>query len=146
MKIIGITTKTTNDNGKSAEDLGRLWERFYTENILDKIENKINSNIYSIYTDYKSDYSEEYTTMIGVEVSSLENIPDGLEGRKFPEQKFEKFFAVGPMPNAVAETWKLIWEKDAELNRAYTYDYELYTEKSQKGDNSEVDIFIAVKN
>ncbi|MCD4771860.1 MAG: hypothetical protein K8R41_00585 [Bacteroidales bacterium] len=32
-KIIGISTETTNENGKSAKDLGKLWGRFYSENI-----------------------------------------------------------------------------------------------------------------
>jgi predicted transcriptional regulator YdeE len=28
-KIIGISTETINENGKSVEDLGKLWGRFY---------------------------------------------------------------------------------------------------------------------
>ena len=50
------------------------------------------------------------------------------------------------MPQAVAEAWQKIWEQDKELNRLYQYDYELYTEKSQQGDLSEVEIFIGVKD
>ncbi|MDR6300813.1 putative transcriptional regulator YdeE [Mesonia maritima] len=47
-KIIGIETETTNENGKSAEDLGKLWEQFYGENVPNKIPNKISDEIYSI--------------------------------------------------------------------------------------------------
>lgn len=54
-KIIGISIETTNENGKSSEDLGKLWEQFYSENIPNLINNKEGDEIYSIYTDYKSD-------------------------------------------------------------------------------------------
>ncbi len=144
-KIIGISTETTNQDGQSLEDLGQLWGRFFTENIIEKIPNRINDEIYSIYTDYESDFTGKYTTIIGVKVSSLNEIPEGFIGREFKNQNFIKFTAKGTMPNAVAETWKEIWEKNKELNRSYTYDFEVYREKSQNGENSEVDIFIATK-
>ena len=50
------------------------------------------------------------------------------------------------MPQAVGAMWQYIWDNDATLNRTYLYDYERYTEKSQQGDTSEVDIFIGVKD
>lgn len=145
MKIIGISARTTNKDGQAAADLEKLWQKFTAENIVDKIENKTSSDIYCVYTDYKSDYTEDYTVLIGPEVSDFENIPDGLLGREFPEQKFKKFVAKGEMPNAVMETWQTIWNNDSALNRAYTYDYERYTEKSFQKENAEVEIFVAVK-
>lgn len=145
MKIIGISARTTNKDGQAAADLEKLWQKFTAENIFDKIENKTSSDIYCVYTDYKSDYTEDYTVLIGPEVSDFENIPDGLLGREFPEQKFKKFVAKGEMPNAVMETWQTIWNNDSALNRAYTYDYERYTEKSFQKENAEVEIFVAVK-
>ncbi len=54
-KIIGISVETTNENGKSAMDLGELWERFYAENIMAQVLNKEGEDIYAIYTDYESD-------------------------------------------------------------------------------------------
>ena len=146
MKIIGIETRTTNQNGQAMQDIGGLWHRFYSENIISKIPNAVNSNVYAIYTDYESDYTGEYTTLLGLEVSSLDEIPSGLVGREFPKQNFKRFLAKGAMPQAVAEAWQKIWEQDKELNRLYQYDYELYTEKSQQSDLSEVEIFIGVKD
>ena len=101
MKIIGISVRTTNQNGQAMQDIGNLWQRFFSEQILAKIPNKVSDAIYSIYTDYQKDYTEPYTCMIGVEVTTLSTIPDGLEGREFPEQTFEKFVAKGAMPQAV---------------------------------------------
>jgi len=146
MKIIGIETRTTNQNGQAVQDIGDLWNRFFSENIQSKIPNAVNSNVYAIYTDYESDYTGEYTTLLGLEVSSLDEIPSGLVGREFSKQNSKKFLAKGAMPQAVAEAWQKIWEQDKELNRLYQYDYELYTEKSQQGDLSEVEIFIGVKD
>jgi len=144
-KIVGISVKTTNKDNQSAQDIGKLWQQFYVENLFDKIPNKLSNDIYSIYTDYKSDFTDEYTTIIGVQVTSLENIPTGLIGRQFPSDNFMKFTAKGLMPKAIVEAWIDIWEKDKELSRKYTYDFEVYGEKSQNGENSEVEIYIATK-
>lgn len=143
--IIGISVKTTNKDNQAAQDIGKLWQQFYEENLFDKIPNKLSHDIYSIYTDYKSDFTDEYTTIIGIQVESLENIPTGLIGRQFPSDNFVKFTAKGPMPKAIVDVWTDIWKRDKELNRKYTYDFEVYGEKSQNGENSEVEIYIATK-
>ena len=49
------------------------------------------------------------------------------------------------MPNAVVNTWLEIWHKDKELKRKYSYDFEVYGAKSQNGENSEVEIYIATQ-
>ncbi|HNB40645.1 MAG TPA: GyrI-like domain-containing protein [Anaerolineales bacterium] len=143
LKIIGIAVRTTNKDGQSARDIGELWGQFYSQNLLETIPNKLSNDIYSIYTDYKSDFTDEYTTLIGLQVSSLDTIPSGLIGRQFPTETFEVFTAKGEMPQAVMNTWLDIWQRDNELQRKYTYDFEFYGEKSQNGENSEVQIFIA---
>jgi len=144
-KIIGIAIETTNENGKSVDDLGKLWGRFFSENISSKIQNKESQEFFSIYTDYESDYKGKYTSIIGQKVSSIDNIPDGLIGREFKGGEFRKFVAKGQIPDAVMRTWKEIWESESELNRKYTADFEVYGDKSQNGENSEVEIYIAVE-
>ena len=143
LKIIGIAVRTTNKDGQSARDIGELWGQFYSQNLLETIPNKLSNDIYSIYTDYKSDFTDEYTTIIGLQVSRLDTIPSGLIGRQFPTETFEVFTAKGEMPQAIMNTWLDIWQRDNELQRKYTYDFEFYGEKSQNGENSEVQIFIA---
>jgi predicted transcriptional regulator YdeE len=145
-KIIGISVRTTNQNNQSAQDIGKLWGQFHSDQLFDKIPNKFNNDIYSIYTDYKSNFTEEYTTIIGLRVNSLDTIPEGLIGREFPADNFVKFIAKGQMPKAIIDTWANIWERDIELNRKYSYDFELYGDKCQNGENSEVEIYIATKS
>ncbi|RLZ06414.1 GyrI-like domain-containing protein [Faecalibacter macacae] len=144
-KIIGISTRTTNKDSKAQQDLDNLWGLFFTQNIFDKIPNKVSNEVLAIYTDYKSDFTEDYTTIIGVPVSTLDKIPEGLIGREFQTENFQKFTAKGEMPNAVVNTWIDIWNRDKELNRKYTYDFEVYGKNSQNGENSEVEIYIAKK-
>ncbi len=144
-KLIGLAIRTTNENNKAACDLGKLWEQFYSEDIPSQIPTKESHEIYAIYTDYQTDYTGYYTTIIGLKVSSLDEIPEGLIGREFIGGDYQKFVAKGKMPNAVLDTWKEIWSKDNELNRKYTADFEIYGQKSQNGENSEVEVFIAIE-
>lgn len=66
-------------------------------------------------------------------------------GQEFQPENFKKFIAKGEMPKAVDDTWINIWEQDKNLNRKYPYDFELYGANCNKGTDSEVEIFVAVK-
>ena len=145
LKIIGISIETTNENGKSMKDLGLLWDKFYRENISNKINWKVSNLIYSIYTDYESDYTGKYTTIIGMEVDSLDDLPEGMIGREFEGGKFVKFTTSGELPDAIGRTWQKIWANDQELNRRYTADYEIHDPSVLGGDEAKVDIYIAVR-
>ncbi|WP_421945154.1 GyrI-like domain-containing protein [Pedobacter sp.] len=144
-KIIGISVQTTNQNNQAATDLGKLWQQFYAEEIFNKIPNKESEDVYATYTDYESDYTGKYTTIIGQKVSSLNNIPDGLVGKEINNENLKKYIAKGEMPNAVVNTWIEIWNNDANLNRSYIADFEVYGSKSQNGEDSEVEIYIGVR-
>ena len=139
-KVIGLSVRTMNASGQSAKDMTMLWGRFFSENTLHKIPNKNSDEILAIYTDYESDFTGAYTAIIGIAVSTLDEIPAGLIGREFQPDNFQKFTAKGVMPQAVANWWDDIWKGNAELNRKYTYDFEVYGNKSQNGENSEVDM------
>ncbi len=145
VKVIGISIRTPNANNQSQQDMVNLWGQFFAENMIEKIPNKISSNILTIYTDYESNYTGEYTTIIGIPVSTLDEIPSGLIGREFEADNFQKFVAKGETSCAVINTWIDIWQQDKELNRKYSYDFEVYGENSNNGDRSEVEIYIALK-
>lgn len=145
LQIIGISVRTTNKNNHAAADLGGLWKRLFTDEIAEKTPNKLSDDIYCIYTDYESDYTGMYTTILGFSVSNLESVPEGMLGRQFEAENFLHYEAIGPMPEAVVEKWNYIWENDKVLKRKYTYDLEIYGEKSQQTNQSIVDIYIAVK-
>jgi len=80
-----------------------------------------------------------------MQVTSLEDIPAGLIGRQFSSDNFIRFVAKGSMPKVIVDVWMDVWNRDKELNRKYSYDFEVYGDKSQNGEDSEVEIYIAVR-
>lgn len=143
-RITGIQVRTTNRDNQSMHDLGELWGRAYAEDIFNKIPDKVSDDLICVYTDYKGDFTDEYTTILGLQVSSLDNIPEGMTGREFAADNFVQIEVKGEMPMAVMDAWSGIWKKDRELNRKYTHDFEVYGPESQNGANSIMRIYISV--
>ncbi len=143
--IIGISVRTTNENGQAAKDIPVLWQKFMSESILEQIPNKISTAIYCIYTDYEADHTKPYTTVLGCKVSNLEEIPAGMVSKKIATTDYQKFVAKGNLQEGIVyNKWLEIWQKD--LNRKFTSDFEVYGEKAMNPNDAEVDIFIAVEN
>ncbi len=143
-KIIGIKTRTTNENGQLAKDIGQLWEKFMSEAIVDKIPNKVDTAIFSIYTNYEKDHTKPFDTILGCAVHTLDEIPQNMIGQEFDMGNYRKFIAKGDLTkNIVYNTWTEIWDTD--LAREYSADFEIYGEKSQNTTNAEVEIFVAIK-
>lgn len=142
--VIGISIRTTNENGKSAQDIPALWQQFLSENIGDKIPNKVSHDIYCLYTDYEKDHTRPYTTLLGYQVSNLDHIPAGLVGKSVNEANYAKYIAKGNLhQDLVLNAWTEIWNSD--LPRAFDTDFEVYGTKAQNPEDAEVDIFIGLK-
>ena len=143
-KIIGIKVRTTNENNQGGDDIPALWQKFMTENIYSKIPNKIDTSFLSVYTNYEKDYTKPYDMILGCKVSSLDDIPEGMVGQEFKQEKYLKFIAKGDLEqNVIYNTWTKIWVKD--IDRTYTADFEVYGDTSKDHKNAEVDIFVAIK-
>ncbi len=141
--IIGISMRTTNENGQSSHDIPELWKKFFAENVLEKIPNKLDSNIYSVYTDYESDFTKPYTVILGCKVANLDTIPEGMIGKTILGGKFSVFTAKGDLTKgAVASEWLKIW--NTKLERAYTADFDVYGAKAQNPKDAVVEIFVAI--
>src|SRR6218665_1341542 len=76
--IAGIAVRTAND-GRAAKDIPALWERFFSEGILNMISNRESDALYCVYTDYESDHMGPYTTILGCRVSGTEGLPADLQ-------------------------------------------------------------------
>jgi len=143
-KLIGISIRTTNENGLAITDISDLWRRFIKENILEAIPNKIDNTIYSVYTDYVSDHTEPYTTIIGCKVKSLSTIPKAMVCKSIDGGNYLKLTAKGNLMNGlIVNKWQEIWKLD--LNRVFTADFEVFGEKALDPPHAEIDFFIAVK-
>lgn len=142
--VIGISVRTTNENGQASQDIPALWNKFMSEGIVEQIPNKTDNSIYCIYTEYEKDHTKPYTTILGCKVLTLDNIPIGMIGKTFEEATYTKHIAKGNiMQGMVFGEWTKIWNSD--LDRTFTADFEVYGEKAQNPENAEVDIFVAVK-
>lgn len=142
--VIGISVKTTNQNGQAAQDIPALWNKFMTEGIANQIPNKIDHTIYCIYTEYEKDHTAPYTTILGCKVTNLATVPSGMVGKFFEEAFYKKHTAKGNiLQGLVYNEWLKIWSSG--LDRAFTADFEVYGPKAQNPESAEVDIFIAVK-
>ena len=144
-KIIGISVRTTNENGQAGKDISFLWNKFFEENISSKVPNKLSDEIYSVYTHYEKDHTKPYTTILGYKVKETESVPEGLVARVIDSSSYKVFTAKGKMAEGfVFKEWQNIWNLNDELNRSYTSDFEIYGAKSQNPENAEVDIYIAL--
>lgn len=143
-KVIGIWVRTTNHESQALSDIQALWGRFISEAIPEQIPNRVNDTVYCIYTDYEEDHTKPYTTVLACEVSSLENIPEGMKGLEIGGGDYVKFHAAGDlMQGVVGEAWYKIWGSD--LDRRYTNDYEVYDSRSADRGNAEVDIYVGIE-
>ncbi|WP_185289772.1 GyrI-like domain-containing protein [Chryseobacterium lactis] len=143
-KVIGIAVRTTNENNQAAQDIPVLWEKLMNEGIVNAIPNKIDTTIYSLYTDYEKDHTKPYTTILGCKVENLDHIPEGMVGKSFEGGNYIKFTAKGNLAdNLVINEWIKIWNMD--LGRIFTVDFETYGEKALNPSETEVDILIAVE-
>ena len=142
--IVGIKIKTTNENGKSIQDIGMTWQKLFANGIYEKISNKVNSKTMGLYTEYEGDYTKPYTFIAGAEVSKEVQIGEELESIIIPKGKYAKFIITGDVQNSVGQAWQEIWNMD--LKRKYTCDFEEYQNNSEDMQKQEIHIYIALED
>ena len=140
--IMGIECRTANSPDKAPLDIPKLWGRFFAEQIEAKIPNRTTTDVIALYCDYEGDFTKPYTLVIGCEVSTDSEIPEGMVVKTIPASKFAVYTATGEYPTSVVDTWGKIWASD--LKRTYTSDYELYRQKLD-APPTEVDVLIAIE-
>jgi predicted transcriptional regulator YdeE len=142
--LIGITVRTTNENGQSSIDIPKLWETFFARGIRAQIPEKISEDLYCVYTDYEQDHTKPYTTLLGCRVQHLDHIPEGMHGLEVKGATYRKFTAKGKITEGIVfQKWLDIW--NTEMSRDFTTDFEIYGPKAQNPDDAEIDIFVSVR-
>ena len=127
--IAGLKVTTTNKDGKSAQDLYQIWNKFMEKDFIESLQKIAKNPInYVVYTNYEKDFSEgNYDVYVGMETENSEN---NFENILVDWEKFEIFEFEYTSPESVFDAWKTIWE-NKDLNRAYTYDIEEYYEEGK---------------
>ncbi|MCP3875553.1 MAG: hypothetical protein GY699_20665 [Desulfobacteraceae bacterium] len=120
INIAGIKTRTDNIEGITL--IPKAWEKFFSGNTLEKIENKVpGQGVYAVYTEYEGDENGKYTFVLGAQTQTRE-VPGDLSGFVIPAGKYAVFTAQSK--EKVIEVWQYIWQNDFE--RTYISDYEYY--------------------
>ncbi|MBN2040860.1 MAG: AraC family transcriptional regulator [Spirochaetes bacterium] len=144
--VIGPAIRATSEQEENFKKIPVFWTECLKNKVLETIPNTIKNNAcYGICLDPKSN---EFTYMIAAQVSTLEEIPDNMIGREIPGGKYAVFTAKGPATQAVQDLTRYIygeWISGSGYSLAERPDFELYDERSNYGDDSEVDIYIPVK-
>jgi predicted transcriptional regulator YdeE len=149
--IIGIRVRTSNAKEMTgAGAIPKQWARFFSEGIADKIPNKVGPTIYAVYTNYASDYNGDYDFIIGMKVSSVPDVPPGMVAKRVPKGKYAVVAsAKGPAAQIVPKAWQQVYSLDDNKQlggaRAYKADFELYDQRSQNPQDSQVDLYIGLK-
>lgn len=149
--VIGIEARTTNAKEASSDGIiPKQWQKFFQDQVLEKIPNKADQNIYAIYTDYASDRNGEYSYVIGAKVSDKSNVPAGMVLKSIPEGNYAMVTTeTGPVANVIVAAWQQIWslEDKAALGgkRAYRADFEVYDQRAANPQNSQVDIYVGLQ-
>jgi len=142
--VAGPSIKT--DNTKAAEDLSVFWNKVFENNILTKIPDRSGDYVYGVYSDYTNPGDSEkgfedtgYSLTAGIQVSSIEDLPEGLVGRTIPAGKYALFIA--KKPEDIVDTWEEIWStKELDDQRTFKFDFEEYGAES-----NEIKIYIGLK-
>lgn len=143
IKFVGVAVRTTNENMQAMKDIPALWERFYKENIKEKIPNKVGEDVMCLYTDYEKDHTKPYACIIGCEVSSFENIPENLVSKIIPESTYAVFDLKGEFPKTLFDTWQYVWSSN--LQRTYGGDFEVYDINFQNKKSTDLKVCVAVE-
>jgi predicted transcriptional regulator YdeE len=145
LKLVGLKldNKTTNEKGQSAIDCGELWNKFENEKVIMQIPGKLNNDIYAVYYDYDGDHTKPFSYFIGTRVKENVQIPEGMTSLNIPEQNYTKVTSKGKLPDCIANYWIDIW--NTAIDRSYSFDFEVYDERSKDWNNGEVDIFVSTR-
>ncbi|GGE70564.1 AraC family transcriptional regulator [Priestia taiwanensis] len=154
--LIGYAMETSMKGEKNQKDIPAFWQDYLQKGLGDKIPYRVHTNEYvelGLCTDYNFE-AGSITYIIGMEATSLENVPEGMIGRSFPETTYavfttpkvekEEFVA------SIQQTWQKIfaeWFPHSGYEHAGTFEFERYDEKchEDKNDLLQIEIHIPVR-
>lgn len=142
--VVGLSVRTSNENQQSFQDIPALWGKFMSQGITDKVKNKLNDNIYVVYTNFEHEgvnNSGMYTTYIGCAVAKDDVEQPDLVSTMVPAGEYRHFAVADNNPENVGPEWQKIWAMPAaeKANWSFKAEYECYHA------NGEIDIFIGLR-
>lgn len=130
--ISGLNIRTNNAlETSSAGKIPALWGQFYSSQTMPA------GPVYGVYSGYESDASGDFTVTAGTKSAELAKSDISIKAGTYLV-----FPANGPMPAAIIDAWKAVWEHFSHKHsyeRSYETDFEEYN-----GQNSAM-IYIGIK-
>lgn len=142
--VAGISITTCNKDGRAAEDINALWQRFFEEDILHKIEGRAENTVYAVYSDYEGDHEQPYRLTLGCKIDGCgKDLPADLHKVAVQSGPYAIFAARGEQPKSLLQTWEGVWKSD--LPRTYAADFEIYGPRFFEEGLHEVLVCVGVK-
>ena len=118
--ISGLKIRTNNAlEASSAGKIPALWGQFYSSQTMPAVL------VYGVYSDYESDASGDFTVTAGTKCAELAKSDISIKAGTYLV-----FPASGPMPAAIIDAWKAVWEHFSHpqsYERSYETDFEEYS-------------------
>ena len=147
--VIGLAIRTNNQI-EATEDgvILKLHEEFVKNNMSQKIDDKTDDHIITVYTDYETDESGDYTYCIGHQVKDPEDMPKDCEIFDLPGGKYLRYPTErGLLQDVLPQAWQDIWRKTQMgtlgVQRAFTADFE-YHNYDENLIEAQVDIYLSI--
>ena len=87
--VVGISVPTTREKEAGGNgEIPQLWQRVMQQGLLENVPHRTDNNLTVVYTDYSNDANGEYTYLLGVRVSGVDKVPDGMVVVNVPAGKY----------------------------------------------------------
>ena len=138
VKVKGLQVRTNNadEMHQETQKIAPLWGKFYRE-VLPTLKEV--ATVYGVYHNYASDANGDFDVTVGADV--LE-VTEEMKEVTLEEGRYLMFPVKGELPQAIIDTWQLVWayfeDPSIDERRAYETDFEKYISED------EVEIYIGV--
>ncbi len=142
-KIVGMEIETTVQECIEDSKLSSLWERFMARFL--EVKDKVNEGTHFGACFVTGECSFKY--LAAVEVTSFDNIPQGMVKAEIAASKYAVFTHKGPL-SKLNETYGKLYEKDMPESglKQKNFWFEFYREKVyEESPNVELELWIAVE-
>ncbi|WP_158945444.1 GyrI-like domain-containing protein [Granulicella sp. S190] len=148
--VVGVAARTNNAaemNGSGK--IGQIWQTLLRDSLVAKIPNKLGVDLIAVYTDYEGDHRGQYTYLLGLPVSSIQDVPANFIAKHIPNGRYAVVTSNrGPLKEVVAEAWQRIWAmspEDLGGTRSFRSDYEIYDQRAADPEKAQIEVYVGLR-
>ena len=139
----------TLENAQNQTSIPQFWGRAYADGTMDKLCSLTNNPTYIFGICYNNpvENAKTFDYSIAVQCSEDAEVPNGFRKNLIPARTWLVFSCVGPMPNAIQDTWQKIVSEffpTTDYKPTCELDIEAYTEGDMDSPNYQSEIWVPV--